>query len=396
MTMGFDLLIVGGGLVGSSLALKLADSGLKIGVIEAQNEAERTSSPASLRALALSRSTVQNLQTMNVWEPIRKEATPIKHIHVSDKGHFGKTRIHAKDKGVEALGYVVVAKVLEKAIDLELRHQSITLISPARVIALKAGPDRICVTLKHGEENITASARLLIGADGANSTIRSLLKIGQKTREYGQTAIITEVRTQKDHGFTAYERFTTTGPLAFLPLDRRTCSVVWTQTHENADALLKQGKLAVEAALQLAFGYWLGEIELLSKPVGFPLKLIRADRMLDERVLLIGNAMHQIHPVAGQGFNLGLRDAELLADRIKTQIAFDGDIGDPEFLKHYVSARKEDLDKVITFTDGLVRIFSNDLLPISVVRNLALVVLDRFPAAKRLLARHAMGYGVNH
>ena len=394
MDYDYDLLIVGGGLVGGSLALALQDAPLRIAVAEAQSETERAASPAGHRALALSRGTAQILGQLGVWDAVAPRAMTIKHIHVSDRGHFGKTRLHAADKGVDALGYVAVARVVEDAIQANLEQVPITQLCPARIIGLKAGAGGICVTLKQGEECLNLNARLVVAADGGSSTVRGLLGIEQDVRDYGQTAIVTEAGTELETRFTAYERFTASGPLAFLPLERKKCSVVCTLKDEDAAELLNQSEAEFTRSLQNAFGQWFGKIALASGRQGFPLKLIRAEKMVAERVVLIGNAMHQIHPVAGQGFNLGLRDAALLAERLRAQLGFGEDIGDPAFLARYAEARREDLARVIRFTDSLVRIFSNDFPPLALAMNLALLALDRLPPAKRLLARHAMGYGV--
>ncbi len=393
MNHEFDVLIAGGGLVGGSLALALAESALKVGLVEVQSEKDKSLSPAGQRALALSRNTVQNLRALSVWEQVESIAMPIRDIHVSDRGHFGKTRLSARDKGVDELGAVVVAKPLEAAIDASLSRSGVHVLSEARVMGLKAGPNQVVATVKQKDHNLVLSAKLVVAADGANSTIRNLLQIGQTTRDYGQTAIIAEVTTSKNHNGTAFERFTSAGPLAVLPLGIKKCSVVWTQTTEQAETLLQLSDREFTEALQEAFGYWLGTLKLATKPLGIPLKLICAERMTDDRVVLIGNAMHQIHPVAGQGFNLGLRDAALLAERLKIQAQFGEDLGDRRFLEHYANTRKSDLDKVIRFTDSLVRVFSNDSVPLSMARNLAMFVLDRIPPAKKLLAQHAMGYG---
>lgn len=393
MNTEFDILIVGGGLVGGSLALALRQSPLRVGLVEALSDAERRASPSSERALALSRSTVQILDGLGLWASVAEHAAAIRHIHVSDRGHFGKTRLHAADLGVAALGHVAVARMLEDAIQERLDDAPVTRLCPARVMGLKAGQDRVFVTLMHGGENLNVTARLLVAADGGNSTVRNLLGIEQAVREYGQTAIVTEVITGRDHEGTAYERFTPSGPLAVLPLAPRKCSVVWTRRDEDARDLLQQGEREFTASLQDAFGHWLGQLTLANRPQGFPLRLIRAEQMTEERVVLIGNAMHQIHPVAGQGFNLGLRDAAVLAERLTTQAGFGEDVGAPDFLGRFAEARRKDLRRVIRFTDSLVRVFSNDFPPLTLARNLALIALDRLPAAKRMLAHQAMGYG---
>ncbi len=392
MNTEFDLLIIGGGLVGGSLALALKDSGLKIALVEAVSEAERVASPANERALALSRGTVQILERLRVWSAVQPHAMPIRHIHVSDRGHFGKTRLHAHDRAVDALGYVALAKHVEGAIQAQLASASVTAFCPARVVGLKAGHDAVFATLKQGDESLNLKARLCVAADGGNSTVRTLLGIEQVVREYGQTAIVAEVQTEKDTAFTAYERFTRSGPLAMLPLGRHACSVVWSLHDADAQDMLQRGDGEWIEALQDAFGQWLGRLSLASRPQGFPLRLVQAARMTDERVVLIGNASHQIHPVAGQGFNLGLRDAEVLAEHLLAQHRLGDDIGAEDFLGHFAAARRRDLNRVVGFTDGLVRVFSSDFGPVMRVRNLALMALDRIPAAKRLLTHYAMGY----
>lgn len=394
MMKDFDVIIVGGGLVGGSLALALKDTPLKIAVIEAQSDEERSKSSAGNRALALSRNTVQALRGLGVFDRVEAIAAPIRKIHVSDRGHFGKARLDARDRGVEALGHVVVARGLEEAISAAMaRIKTITSIQPARILSLKSGPEKILVSVRSKDEDLVLSARLVVAADGGHSTVRSLLGIPQTVKDYGQTAVVTEVITTKDHNGTAYERFTRSGPLAVLPLGPRRCSVVWTLTQSDAEEVLREGDQECIDQLQDAFGHWLGTLTLATKPIGFPLKLIRSDAMIDDRVVLIGNAMHTIHPVAGQGFNLGLRDAAVLAERISARHRLAEDIGDSDFLGQYAKARKSDLDTVVRFTDSLIRIFSNDLQPLVALRNLALLTFDRLPFAKRILARRAMGYG---
>lgn len=397
MNTDFDLIIVGGGLVGGSLALALRGSGLKIAVIEALTDDERNHAPTADRALALSRNTVQALRGLGIFDAIQDQGAAIRHIHISDRGHFGKARLNAEDRGVDALGHVVVARGLEQAIaDAMADDEAIALIQPARILSLKAGPERALVSVRAPGGDLVLSAQLVVAADGGNSTVRSLLNIPQTVRDYQQTAVVTEVITSRDHAGTAFERFTRSGPLAILPLGPKRCSVVWTLENEDAAEVLREGETEFVRQLQEAFGHWLGTLTLARKPQGFPLKLVRADQMTDDRVVLIGNAMHTIHPVAGQGFNLGLRDAAVLAERLAARHRLGGDIGDGEFLAQYTRARKSDLETVVRFTDSLIRIFSNDLPPLVALRNLALVTFDRLPFAKRLLARRAMGYGSSH
>ena len=393
MNYDYDVLIVGGGLVGGSLALALADTALRIGVIESVPEDKRIASSAGDRALALAWGSAQILGQVSVWQGAEKKAAPIRHIHVSDQGYFGKLRMSAEREGVPALGYVATARTLEEEVALRLSQSPVTMICPASVIGLKAGSEAVHVSLREGNESINLTARLLVAADGGNSTVRKLLEIGQSIRDYGQTAIVTEVNTGKSGDFTAYERFTPVGPLAFLPVAKKRYSVVWTQKADDAAELLAMSDSAFTDRLQSAFGYWLGKIALASRRQAFPLKLIRAERMADERVVLIGNAMHQLHPVAGQGLNLGLRDVAMLAEMLVARLAFGEDIGERTFLERYAQARQADLDRVIRFTDSTVRIFSTDFAPVALARNAGLLALDRFLPGKRLLAQYAMGLG---
>lgn len=395
VTYDYDVLIVGGGLVGGSLALALTNTPLRVGLIEAQTETERLTAPSGLRALALSRGTHQILDQLGLWETVRPKAMPIRHIHVSERGRFGKTRLHAEDRKVDALGYVLVARHLEAALTQRLATAPrVETICPAHLMGLKAGAAGICVTLRHGSEERNLTARLLVAADGGNSTVRRLLDISQITHDYGQTAIVTEVTTtQANHG-TAYERFTPSGPLAMLPLAENRSSVVWTLTHDDASEIVQEPAPVFTERLQEAFGYWLGTLSLDTPPQAFPLKRVLTGQMTDERVVFIGNALHQLHPVAGQGFNLGLRDAAVLAEHLSTRAAFGEDWGDKDFLDRYAQTRKRDLQAVVHFTDSLVKLFSNDFPPLGFARSAALTLLDCLPPAKRLLAGHAMGYGV--
>jgi len=387
----YDLVIVGGGLVGGSLALALARAPLRVAVVDAQSETQRRTAPAGLRALALAQGSVQILDRLGVWPAVVPKATPISRIHVSDRGHFGKTRLDAEREGVKALGYVATARAIEDGVIDALQHAPADRIDNARVIGLQAGDDRICVTLRQGDETLNLTTRLVVGADGGDSSVRKLLEIGSSVREYGQTAIVLEVETERDHRGTAYERFTTSGPLALLPVGRKRCSVVWTLRDADADEIRTLPEAEFMALLQETFGHWLGKLTCATARQAFPLRLIRADRMTHRRVVLIGNAVHQLHPVAGQGFNLGLRDAAQLAEGLIGRTEFGEDIGRADFLEAYAASRERDLNNVVFFTDGLVRLFSNRFAPLALARNLGLFALDCWPAAKQQLARHAMG-----
>lgn len=387
----YDLIIVGGGLSGGSLALALQSSGLRIAILEALTEQQRKASPAGDRALALSFGSVQLLERLGVWAHAKQHATPITDIHVSDLGHFGKTRLSAVREKVPALGYVVAARALENEISDLLVDAPVDVICPARLIGLKASLERVCVSLKCGEESLTAASSLLVGADGGNSSVRNLLDIKQDVIDYQQTAIVTTVKPELDPAGIAYERFTKYGPLAFLPTANGCCSVVWTQTAENAETIAGLSESEFIDQLQKVFGSRLGYLEPAGPRVSFPLRLVKAKQVVANRCVLVGNAVHQLHPVAGQGFNLGLRDSAELAELLINNASNQVDIGSEKLLNDYDVSRRKDHDAVTHFTNGLVRLFSNDNTLVAWARNAGLIGLDCFPPGKRVLARHAMG-----
>lgn len=391
MQHDYDLVIVGGGLAGNCLALALKDTGLKIAIVEAHTREQLHDSPAGDRALALAAGTVKMLEALGIWQGVSQAATAIKNIHISDQGHFGKTRLSAQKENVQALGYVITARDIETHVARLVAEADMELICPARLVGLMAGSDAVNISLKRGEEPLNISAKLLVGADGGNSSVRKLLEIPQHSTEYGQTALVTTVKSSLPHNNTAFERFTASGPLALLPVDTTHCAVVWTRTGEDAEALMSGSEADFLAELQQCFGYKLGELSLAAPRRAFPLSLIRAEKMIAARTVIIGNAVHQLHPVAGQGFNLGLRDVVQLAEMIITRHEAGQDIGAADFLMSYAESRRKDHDRTINFTDTVVRIFSNDWLALAAARNIGLAVLDHIPAAKALLTRHAMG-----
>jgi len=391
MREDYDLIIVGGGLAGNGLALALRHTGLSIAVIEALSPAQLAASSAGDRALALAAGTVNMLAQWGVWQAVAEQATAIEHIHVSDRGHFGKTRLSARQQKVAAFGYVIVARDIESHLVEKVAEAGITRLSPCRLMGLMSGPDAINVSLKRGEEPLNLTAKLLVGADGGQSSVRRLLDIAQEVVDYRQTALVTTVKTQKPHHNTAFERFTPSGPLALLPVGKRLCSVVWTRSTEAAEALLLGSEADFLRELQACFGYFLGELSLAAPRRLFPLALIRAGRMSSGRAVIIGNAAHQLHPVAGQGFNLGLRDVAVLADMLNNAVQQGQDIGSAELLRTFASARSLDHDRVIRFTDGLVKLFSNDWPPLAAARNIGMMALDHLPFAKDVLAGRAMG-----
>ncbi|MGZ8152387.1 MAG: FAD-dependent monooxygenase, partial [Methylovulum sp.] len=283
MQQDYDLIIVGGGLAGNCLALALKETGLRIAIIEAQTAEQHYHSPAGDRALALAAGTVHVLEALDIWSGISDKAEAIKHIHISDRGHFGKTRLSAQKENVAALGYVITARDLETHLANLVQQTNIDLLCPARLVGLMSSDREVNVSLKRGNDSLSLSAKLLVGADGGNSSVRKLLNIEQHVTDYGQTALVTTVKSALANKNTAFERFTDSGPLALLPIDKFHCSVVWTRKHEDAQGLMLGNEADFMDELQNCFGYKLGKLTLTAPRRAFPLSLIRADAMFSGR-----------------------------------------------------------------------------------------------------------------
>ena len=390
MKYDYDVLIVGGGIAGNCLALALQSSNLKIAIVEASTRQQLHDSPAGDRALALASGTVTMLDALGVWETAKSAATPIDKIHISDQGHFGKTRLSAKQERVAALGYVMTARDLEDAVADLIAQTDIKQINPARVMGIASDESLAHISLKQGDTALTLSAKLVVGADGGQSSVRKLLDIEQSITDYQQTAIVTTIKTAVAHDNTAFERFTSSGPLALLPF-KDEYAVVWTRSTADAEQLMLESETEFLTHLQEVFGYKLGAFSLTAARRSFPLSLIRANSMYSGRTVIIGNAVHQLHPVAGQGFNLGLRDVVQLAEVVLKATEQNQDIGAYPLLNQYAEQRQKDHDTVIHFTNGVVKLFSNEWLSFAAARNAGLALLDSLPGAKKQLARYAMG-----
>ncbi|MES9823250.1 MAG: 2-octaprenyl-6-methoxyphenyl hydroxylase [Candidatus Thiodiazotropha endolucinida] len=392
MADSFDLLIVGGGMVGASLAHAVSGQGLRIGVIEAWPFDSSAQPSFDDRVLALSWGSRIILQAMGVWDDIQVAAEPILNIHISDRGHFGFTRLNHLDEGVEALGYVVTARALGQALLPDLvNHDAIKMICPARLKSFAVSDRDVEVRIGQDDGEQVLNTRLLVAADGGDSLVRQFLSIPLKEKSYGQTAIIANLRAEQAHQGIAYERFTNTGPLALLPMCDDRLSMVWTAKDDQIAELMALRDEAFLLRLQGRFGYRLGRLSELGKRVAYPLRLRQAVEQVSSRVALIGNAAHAIHPVTGQGFNLGLRDVAVLADLVSDAAQGGQDPGDIELLKEYANWRKKDQNSVAMITDSLARFFANPFGPLRLVRNLGMVGLDVVPSMKHLVARQFMG-----
>ncbi|MCG7974331.1 MAG: 2-octaprenyl-6-methoxyphenyl hydroxylase [Candidatus Thiodiazotropha taylori] len=387
-----DILIVGGGMVGASLAHALSGHGYKIGVIEAWPLSSSSQPSYDDRVIALSWGSRLILQAMGVWHGIEAVAQPILDIHISDRGHFGFTRLNHHQEGVDALGYVVTAKSLGNALLRELdQRQDVELICPAQLKSFAVSDNGVEARVEQDGHEKRINARLLVAADGGDSLVRRFLSIPLKEKSYGQTAIIANLSCDREHQSVAYERFTDTGPLALLPMTDERLSMVWTAEDHQVAELMGLSDQAFLDRLQDRFGYRLGRLERLGKRVAYPLRLRQAAEQVRPRIALIGNAAHAIHPVTGQGFNLGLRDVAGLADLLVEAAQHGRDPGDLELLNEYRQWRERDQNRVAAITDSLARLFANPFGPLRLMRNLGLVGLDLMPGLKHQVARQFMG-----
>lgn len=388
----FDLLVVGGGMVGASLAIALSGQGLKLGIIEAHPPRIEQQPSYDDRAIALSYGGRRIFAGMGVWESLSHQAEAIHRIHVSDRGGFGFSHLSAVDEGVPALGYVVSARQLGQVLlDRLAECEDVTLISPAEVVEIESNADQVRVEVQRNGVQDALCARLLVGADGANSSVRKHFQLPVTQWEYAQAAVVANLTPQQPHGGTAYERFTESGPLALLPMSEGRCALVYTVERAQLEAVLQMDDADFLAAVQGRFGWRLGRFTQLGKRSSYPLSLLRARRSTAPRTVIIGNAAHTLHPIAGQGFNLGLRDVAALVDPVLQAHRVGLDVGDQQVLSAYAAWRHTDQYGVTLATDALARIFGNPLGPVRAGRNLGLLAVDALPGARHLLARGAMG-----
>lgn len=391
----FDIVIVGAGLSGLALAIALSDLGLQIALVDAKSLPDSSNASMTsineMRALALSYSSQQIFSNLGLWNDLKTQGTPIQHVHVSDRGSFGFTRIHASDYRLPCLGTVIAMQVLQQQLIQRAKSlKSVTLFYPATIQATSLESQKRNLQICAENQNFTLSCSLVISADGSHSTLRDKLGIGTRKVDYQQTAIVANVGIERPHDNTAYERFTATGPLALLPIAPTAFSLVWTVRPEAVVELTQLDPDRFLHLLQQRFGYRVGRFNWIGSRQSFPLALVQANSLTVPRALVIGNAAHTLHPIAGQGFNLGLRDVAILAEEIQQQISNAQDIGADDLLTRYSLRRKRDYTETIGMTDNLVKIFSNDFLPLQVSRNLALLGIDISPL-KTVLAKRMMG-----
>ena len=377
-----DVAIVGGGMVGASLALALAGTRLRVALIEAVRADAAGQASFDERTTALGNGSQRILDTLGVWAQLAAHAGPVREIRVSEAGQLGAARLRAADQGLAALGFVVPNRQIGAALWQALQGRSeLELRAPARVQEVHFADQHVRLQVAasgapggSGEE---IEARLVVAADGALSVLAQRAGIASVVEDYQQVAVVVHVATDRAANGVAYERFTPSGPLAVLPLRDGGYTVVWTLTPERALEVLVLGDDLFIAQLQQCFGWRIGRIVSAGVRASYPLRLSRAERVQGPRLALVGNAAQALHPVAGQGFNLGLRDAALLAEIL---VAAD-DPGAPAVLEGYQRRRATDRRGMIGFTDGLVKLFASERAGVALARSLGLQLFDLLPGA---------------
>ena len=395
------VIIVGGGMVGLSLALMLAKQNIAVQLLEAirypnyeDDQLAPYHSSFDARNTALSRRSVMIYQQLGLWDALQQHATPILQVHITEQGSFGKARLVAEQEKVESFGQVIENAWLGRVLLTQVRQQALLeLIDGVEVTSLEQDQQQVTIRALRDQETLELQTQLLIAADGRDSFCRQAIGVGVDVHDYDQVAIVTAVQTSKPHQHVGFERFSALGPLALLPLPgeyRR--SVVWpVKKGTEAEWLGEENDQHFLDALQQTYGDRAGKFEKTGKRFSYPLSQVLAHKQAVGRVVLMGNAAHTIHPVAGQGFNLCLRDADVLVRFLNQHLTQSDDIGDPENLLAYEQSRLKDQQRVIKFCDSVVRGFSNQNPVLKLLRNTGLVAFDVVPGIKPLVANYAMG-----
>lgn len=378
----FDITIIGGGLVGATLALALAPSHARIALVDARPEHH-----PDPRLFALHLSSCRLLQNLQLWQPLMADATAIHQVHVSWQHHFGAVRLDRRDINEAVLGYVIPAAAVENAIHQAVeKNKAITLFRPAQLTNLVQDEDQVTLTLTTGTSTTTLFSRLAIGADGADSTVRAQVNLEAETVDYQQTAIVTRTTLTRSHQHIAYERFVADeGAIAMLPLGEQECATIWTLAHAKANELMTFTDAYFLEALQTTFGYRLGRLKSISKRQQFPLRMVRAKKTVDHRVLLLGNAAHTLHPIAAQGFNLALYEVAILADYFKGKT-----IAPADLLQIHEQIQSQQA-KSIGLSHRLANLFSHQSGLLRMGVQAGMIGLDLTPPLKKTFLHQLMG-----
>lgn len=388
-----SVIIVGGGMAGATLALaisRLSQGKLPVQVVEAIAPDATRHPGFDARAIALAAGTCQQLARVGIWQRLADCATPITTVHVSDRGHAGFVTLQAQDYRVEALGQVVELHDVGQHLFAMLKNApGVTLHCPARVSAFSRTENGVSVTLENGER---LDGTLLVAADGSRSSLGSQSGITWQQTPYHQAAVIANVTVSAQQAGRAFERFTEHGPLALLPMTQGRYSLVWCHAEDKRDEVLAWSDEKFCHELQKAFGWRLGRIVHAGTRSAYPLSLTTASSSISHRMVLVGNAAQTLHPIAGQGFNLGMRDVMTLAETLTNAWASQTDVGMYPVLCQYQKRRQADKEATIGVTDGLVHLFANRWAPLVAGRNAGLMAMELFTPARDVLAQRTLGW----
>lgn len=393
MDMQCDVLIVGGGLVGNSLACALEGTGLRCVLLEA-SLSQALPPGFDDRNLALARTSINALRALGVYAHLAQPPVPIVTIHVSSQGDFGSVHLHAPARGFSSFGEVVSARELGLALEAHVAGLRDTQrLRPARLTALECDETGAVAQVESAQGQTHLRTRLIVAADGTHSLVRTAVGIGARVHDYDQTLFVAVLQANAAPAHTAYERFTPQGPVALLPLGEGRLGSVCTVQGAQAQAVAALDEAGYLDYFQQRFGWRVGRFVRAGRRSAHALGLRVAERLHAPRAVLIGNAAQTLHPIGAQGFNLGLRDALTLAEVLRAAHAQGHDIGAPETLAAHVARRLPDRQTTLDFSDGLARFFANTFVPLRLLRSLGLVALDHFPTLADALVAEAMGMG---
>lgn len=388
-----SVIIVGGGMAGATLALaisSLTQGQMPVTLIEAQHPNDRQHPGFDARSIALAQGTSQQLASIGLWSVLADCATAIRHVHVSDRGHSGFVNLRAEDYRVPALGHVIeLHEAGERLFALLMKAPGVTLHCPAKVVDVVRTADAASVTLDNGQQ---LSAKLLVAADGSRSALAQDCQIQWQQQDYQQIAVIANITTSALPNGRAFERFTRNGPLALLPMSEGRSALVWCHAKQDQQQVDSWDDARFLAELQRAFGWRLGKMLQTGKRHSYPLQLLTVSRHISHRLALVGNAAQTLHPIAGQGFNLALRDVMSLAEILADAAMMGHDPGDYAILSQYQQRRQQDQQATIGVTDGLIHLFANRYGPLVVGRNLALMTMEQMPVIRDAFARRTLGW----
>ena len=383
-----DVAIVGGGLSGLTMAHALAVGGISVAVVDREDPVRAAQADFDGRTTALARACQRMYEALGLWDLMEAAACPILDIRVSDGGSRLFLHYDHEDVGDGPMGFIVENSAIREALMDKLGDRGITHVAPANVAAVVADQGGVSVDLSDGRQ---IRAMLAIGADGKFSPTREAAGIRSTRLGYGQSAVVCNVAHELPHNNVAHERFLPSGPLALLPLNGGCSSVVWSERDAVARALADMDEQTFNSELTHRFGDTLGALSLVGRRWCYPLSMSHAERYVGDRLALIADAAHAIHPIAGQGLNLGLRDIAVLAELLIEARGLGLDLGSAGLLQRYQRARRFDVTTMVASMDLLTRLFSNDVPALRAARRLGLGAVQRMPRLKKLFMRHAMG-----